>query len=298
MQGITRSPKLRRRLIAAFALTALLAVLTVAWVVGSVLSAPVNQPVGSLPEDLQGRSVEFASESGATIRGWLVEGRHGAGAVVLMHGLRSTRASMVGRARFLSRAGYTTLLFDFQAHGESKGESITFGHLESMDARAAVKFLRAAAPGERVGVFGVSMGGAAALLSSPPLDADAFVLEMVYPTINEAITNRLTMRFGDWASALTPVLSWQLKPRLGVSPESMRPIDRARELAAPKLFIAGAQDRHTTLAESRQLFEAARAPKEFWPVEGAHHQDLHVLVGAEYERRVLDFFEKNLRSQQ
>ncbi|MDQ3585045.1 MAG: alpha/beta fold hydrolase [Acidobacteriota bacterium] len=195
------------------------------WLIGGLLSAPFNQRVGELPPDLQvGRAVEFASESGATVRGWIVPGQKGAGAVVLMHGVRANRLSMLGRARFLHRAGYTVLLFDFQAHGETPGERITFGYRESHDARAAVAFLRANAPGERVGIIGVSMGGAAMLLATPLIAADAVVLEMVYPTIKEAIANRLTMRLGSWSSALTPLLSAQL--RLGVDAEELRPINK------------------------------------------------------------------------
>ncbi len=86
--------------------------------------------------------------------------RKGAGAIILMHGVRANRLSMLDRARFLSHAGYAVLLVDFQAHGESTGEHITFGYLESRDAQAAVRFLRANAPDEKIGVIGVSMGGA------------------------------------------------------------------------------------------------------------------------------------------
>jgi hypothetical protein len=38
---------------------------------------------------------------------------------------------MVGRPRFLHRAGYSALLYDSRAHGESGGDAITFGHLEA-----------------------------------------------------------------------------------------------------------------------------------------------------------------------
>jgi len=202
---------------------------------------------------------------------------------------------MLDRARFLSRAGYSVLLFDFQAHGESTGENITFGFLESKDAQAAVSFLRSTAPGEKIGVIGVSMGGAATLLSDPPLDVNAAVLEMVYPSINQAISNRLTMRVGRWSSLFTPLLSWQLKPRLGIGTNDLRPIDHVGRFTAPKLFIVGAADRHTTLSESQQLFSAAGEPKELWVVPGAQHVDLYPLAKEEYERHVLGFFGRYLR---
>jgi uncharacterized protein len=264
------------------------------WVAGDSLSAPVNHEVGAPPADLRASPVEFASESGSTLRGWLLPGRAGRGAVVLMHGVRADRTSMAGRARFLNAAGYSILLFDFQAHGESPGRHITFGHLEGRDARAAVRFVRERLPGERVGVVGVSMGGAAALLAEPPLGADALVLEMVYPTLEEAVADRLKMRLGAWGGLLAPLLTLQLRPRLGVGPEMMRPVERVAHVPGPKLFIAGALDRHTTREESRRLFAAAREPKELWVVEGAAHTDLHAAARAEYERRVLDFLDQSL----
>lgn len=265
------------------------------WLAGSALSSPAPHTVGSLPSDLAGRSVEFRSESGTTIHGWFIPGKKGAGAIALMHGIRANRLSMLDRARFLSHAGYSVLVFDFQAHGESRGEHITFGYLESRDALAAIECLRMNAGGEKIGVIGVSMGGAAALLASPPLNVDAIVLEMVYPTIDQAISNRLTMRLGSWASVLTPLLSWQLKPRLGIDATALRPIDHVGKLSAAKLFVAGAEDRHTTVEESRQMFDAALEAKEIWVVKDAPHVDLHKFARIEYERRVLEFFGKHLK---
>ena len=265
------------------------------WIAGGVLTSPAPQRIGNIPAGLNGRSVEFRSESGSTLHGWFVPGKAGAGAIVLMHGVRSNRLSMVNRASFLSQAGYSVLLFDFQAHGESSGTHITFGSLESKDARAAIQFLRDNAPGEKIGVVGVSMGGAAAILATPPVSVDAIVIEMVYPTINEAVNDRLTLRLGNWARILTPLLIVQLRPRLGVDPAELRPIDHVNQLTFPKLFIAGADDRHTTIEESRRIYETARAPKELWIIPGAAHVDLHEAAKIEYELRLLNFFKSNLK---
>lgn len=267
------------------------------WLIGGLLASPANAVVGAPPSDLSAESIQFPSESGSQIHGWLVPGRMHEGAVVLMHGVRADRTSLLDRARFLSHAGYTVLLFDFQAHGESPGSHITFGYLESRDARAAVNFLRTRLPGERIGVIGISMGGAAALLATPPLDADALVLEMVYPTINQAIDDRLQSRFGKLGSALTPFLSWQLKPRLGFGAADLRPIDKVGSIRIPKLFIVGANDQYTRIEESRAMVTAALEPKELWVVNGATHEDLEHFAGPEYRLRVLQFLGRYLRNE-
>lgn len=162
-------------------------------VVGLRLSSPAPTAVGPVPPGLPGaEEVAFPSASGTVLRGWWVPGLDAdAGAVVLMHGIWENRLRMVPRARVLHGEGYAVLLFDLQAHGESPGRRITFGRLESLDAAAAVRFVRDHLPGGRIGVIGTSLGGAAALLGPDPLAVDALVLESVYPDIDAALANRL-----------------------------------------------------------------------------------------------------------
>jgi pimeloyl-ACP methyl ester carboxylesterase len=288
--------KFRRRLRLAGALLLALAILGafVVWQIGGALVAPANHPIGGAPADLPVENVEFASASGAAIHGWFVPGHSGRGALVLMHGVHADRTTLVTRARFLSRAGYSVLLFDFQGHGESPGKYITFGSLESRDAAAAVDFLQHKLPGEKIGVIGISMGAAAALLADPPLPVRAMVLESCYPTIYQATEDRMAIRLGWLGRLATPLLTSQLKPRLGLALDDLAPLERARKISVPKFFLAGTADRNTTIAEARELFAAAAEPKSAWWLEGAGHVDLHAFAGPEYEQRVLAFLASNL----
>ncbi|HZI42099.1 MAG TPA: alpha/beta hydrolase [Gemmatimonadaceae bacterium] len=264
-----------------------------------VLARPARSIVGNPPPSLGARTVDFPSHSGSVIRAWLAPGRPGAGAVLLLHGMGGNRASMLTRAGFLHRAGFTILLPDFQAHGESPGRHITFGQLESLDAEAALAYLRASAPGERIGIIGISMGGAATLVGAKPLAADALVLESVYPTFKDAVADRLYTWLGPLGflgRAATPALIQLVAPRIGVDPNHLRPIDAIAGVRQPLLLIAGTDDRYTRLMESRALFARATSPKELWEVEGAGHEDLHDYSPVEYERRVGDFLIAHLRS--
>jgi fermentation-respiration switch protein FrsA (DUF1100 family) len=197
--------------------------------------------------------------------------------------------------------GFAVLLFDFQAHGESGGERVTYGWRESFDAAAAVEFVRQRLPRERVGVIGVSLGGAAALLGPGPLKVDAFVLESVYPDIDRALANRLSTSLGRFAGPLlTPLLVAAFKlllpPVLGVVADKLRPIDRIGGISAPLLLASGSADRRTPLHEAKLLFDAAPEPKRFWVVEGAAHVDLEAHNPGEYWRVVLPFLEGTLRT--
>lgn len=268
---------------------ALLAAVTGLYGLGWVLSRPVPAHIGPAPVSLDAEPVAFASESGSTIHGWLSRAPSARGAMLLLPGVRANRLSMVGRAEFLRRSGYSTLLIDFQATGESAGEAITFGWRERFDVLASVRYLNARMPGQPVGVIGTSLGGAATLLAAPPLEIRAAVLEAVYPSIDRAIANRLHMRLGPFESAVTPLLLLQLRPRLHVATDDLRPVDHVARLGCPILVVGGALDQHTTVADTQLLFAAAREPKELWLIPNAAHVDFLEFVGDAYRDRILAF---------
>ncbi len=271
--------------------------------VGLKLSSPAPATIGPPPPGLPGaEAVEIASASGSVLHGWWVPGTvPGGGAVVLMHGVWENRLRMVPRARVLQQHGFSVLLFDLQAHGESPGRRITFGRVEGLDAAAAVRFVRSRVPGERVGAVGVSLGGAAAVLGPAPLPVDALVLESVYPDIEAALSNRLRAGLGGVAGRLftpllAPVFEWLLPPILGVTPDQLRPIDHIGSATAPILVASGSVDDRTPLDEARALFDHAAEPKRFWAVPGAAHVDLERFGPDQYWSHILPFLAETLQN--
>lgn len=279
---------------AKFFLAAFVLGMLAAWLVGGKLCAAKNHPVPP-PQTLKVESVAFPSQSGSTISGWLVAGETNRGVVILQHGVRSDKSSLVQRARFLSAAGYAVLMFDFQAHGESPGRVITFGFLESKDSQAAVEFVKKTLPGKPVGLIGVSLGAAAAALADPPLDVKALVLEMMYSTIEEATKDRMEIRLGPFGRWLSPLLTAQISLRAGCQPESLNPLRAVAKITVPKLFLAGTADRETKFAEAKAIFANAAEPKKFVVFEGARHQDLHRFSPEFYQKTILDFLETQLK---
>src|SRR4051812_39742093 len=74
-------------------------ILTIA--IGHFASAPARGIIGDAPPELAAENVSIVSQTGATLAGWYVAGKPGAGAVVLLHGVRANRWSMVRRAAML-----------------------------------------------------------------------------------------------------------------------------------------------------------------------------------------------------
>jgi fermentation-respiration switch protein FrsA (DUF1100 family) len=273
----------RWRAAAAAVLIGGLAILGGIWVAGGTLAQPVNHPVsmppGFEPVIANGTHGSLLRVPGATR------------CALLMHGVRADRRVMADRASFLRDSGLTSLAVDLQAHGETPGEMITFGHREAADARNGVAYLRAWLGCRSVVVIGQSLGGAAALLGEGPVAADAFVLESVYPTVEDAVANRLAMRFGSLGRLAAPLLHFQIPLRAGVGRDALRPLDAVRKLRVPVLVAGGTKDLQTPQAETRRLFDAAPGKKVLWLVEGAGHEDLYAFDPAQYRAKLGEFLQ-------
>jgi pimeloyl-ACP methyl ester carboxylesterase len=254
------------------------------WLAGSTLVAPTQHLV-PLPAGLQAEVVQIEHRNGQPVAGWFLRG-NGKGAILLLHGIRADRRQMLGRARFLAASGYSVLLIDLPGHGESAAPAITFGLREADGVQAALAFLREQTQGQPLGMIGVSLGAASFMLCKTCPQVDAVVLESMYPTIEEAVEDRLRQRAGVLAMPLSRLLLWQLPLRLDINQRQLRPIDAMPGLRMPVMVAAGDRDLHTTIGETRRIFAGAAQPKALWEVPGAAHVDLYAYAPREYEERV------------
>lgn len=100
-----------------------------AWFVGSKLIEPLNHSV-AVPAGFSAETVSIPG-AGHAVVGWWVDAGTGTPVVLLVHGLGADRSSMVPRAKLLKGRGFSSLLIDLQAEGETKGRRSrwVFGNL-------------------------------------------------------------------------------------------------------------------------------------------------------------------------
>lgn len=269
--------------------------LLVSLVAGEILTRPARGHIGPPPPDLSAETVHIRYGKGQQVSGWFLPGRAGEGAVLLLHGVRGNRLQMLERARWLQSEGIGALLIDLSAHGESSGDRITFGRREALGAQAAIDWLRQKLPDEKLGGIGVSLGGASLLFTERQPELDALVLESVYPTITDAVQDRLVKRLGPAGSWAAPLLLMQIPLRLDLGVHELRPIEAIKSARAPLLIASGTEDKSTRWVETEQLFAAAPEPKTLWPVHGAGHEDLHDFDRQAYRSRLLPWLQSHLR---
>jgi len=217
-------------------------------------------------------------------------------AVLLLHGNGASRAAMAPTAAVLAQAGYATLAIDFRGHGQSASAPHSFGLFESRDAAAGLRWLKARQHGAKVAAAGLSLGGASALIGDDgPLPADALVVEAVYPDIRHAIRNRVAaFTTAAPAALLEPLLSVQAKPRFGVWPGRLSPLDAARRYAGPALVVGGGADRYTPPDETRALYAAFPGPKRLWFMAGRAHAGVGDISDPKYRATLLAFLDATI----
>lgn len=281
------------RYVIIFAIVIFGAVLTI-WAAGEYLSYPAHRLIGTAPPDLPAERVTIATNNSEYVVGWLIKGQEKHGVVLLLHGVRGDRREMLPRARFLHQLGYTVFLIDLPAHGESDGDHISFGHTESKGVNSALIYLRRRFPNEHIGAIAVSLGAASLVLAKPEPALNAVVLESMFPSIENAVNNRMDVYLGQSGHLFSPLLLSQLPLRLKVSTSQLRPINAIAEMHSPLLIASGADDRYTPLTETQSIYATAQSPKSLWVVEGAGHVDLYEHNPHEYEVRIEEFLGKNL----
>lgn len=245
----------------------------------------------------------MTASDGVTLRAWVIRAREGNGTVVmLLHGQGDNRAGMLGPAELLVRHGYSVLLPDARGHGESGGAITTYGVLEAEDIRRWFEWLQKNESPRCIDGLGDSMGGAELLRS---LDAErrfcAVIAESSFATFREAGYDRLGQSFGAGAwvgrTVLRPALFAGLiyvRARYGIDLDQANPAKAVDGAAVPVLLVHGLADTNLPARHSEQI-KAASPRVSLWEPNQADHCGASKAEPAEYERRVVRWFDEHQR---
>jgi uncharacterized protein len=243
--------------------------------------------------------VEVNAKDGAILRGWKVRPKDPNGNwVLLYHGISDNRTGNLGHAEFLLNHGYSVVMMDSRAHGQSGGDMATYGWKERDDTRAIVDALYASESVHHLYALGVSMGAAIALQSAavePRIEA--VVAEDPFENLREVTYDYAGLEF-------SPLLGKTLfrpasiaalrgvKKGGGFDPDEVSPKKAVAARAFPVLLICGTADHRIPCRHAEAIYQAAIGPKELWIVQGAEHASALGHAPQEYEKRVIEFFGK------
>lgn len=247
-------------------------------------------------------TVLFASEDGTTLKGWLIKPARPhkpSPAIIICHGVGANKSDFTEFAIVLSRRGYFVLLFDFRAHGESNGSRTSLGYHEQKDIAAALGFLkvRPEIDPKRLGIYGFSLGGSTAILTAAKTRSfSAIVVDSAFTSLRDQARDAITGFYHLPAFPFLPLSILGYEVYFQTRIDNISPVSVISKISpAPILIIAGEGDKLIPAENGRKLYAAAREPKELWIIQGADHGATLAAAGREYEKKVGEFFDKNLK---
>lgn len=239
--------------------------------------------------------VTFPASDGVRLAGWLVTDPAAQGTVILVHGFKSTRAEMVGRAAFLHAAHYAVLLYDSRGCGESGG-TFGVGATEDRDIIGAARFVasRGGPAGQHIAVFGLSLGAGDALLAAgeAPRSIDAVIADSAWADERVQLEHMSAVRLEGWSVPLLPYGPRLVDALIGSRLDDARPRDAIAKIAPhPILFIHCGDDRNATtpLSGVQAMYETPVNGKriELFVFRGCGHAGAFGADPATYQKVVL-----------
>ena len=200
------------------------------------------------------------------------------GTVLVLHGIRGDKRSMIGVGRALRDRGMRAVLVDLRGHGASSGRWLTYGVVESRDLRQLLDQLEALGMVEGpVSVYGASYGGAAALqLAAIDPRVEAVVSLSTFSSLREVVPPYAQLQLSGLGALLPSRFldavvdtSGELG---GFSPDAADTTEAIAHTGARVLLLHGRDDRHVPFAQARALLEACRAHRcELIALDGEDH---------------------------
>jgi pimeloyl-ACP methyl ester carboxylesterase len=271
---------------------------------------PRGQPVADAEE------VRFGTTDGLTLCGCYLRCKAVPRRGVILFGLEygSNRWSSVAYCDFLRDHGFDIFAFEPRCQGDSDS-MVGYEPLqwvtqhEVADFQSALKYLktRLDADPRGVGFFGISKGAAAGLLAAvSEVGVRCFVTDGVFATHTTMLPYMrkwvaiyshhyfIQRLLPDWCfGVFAKATLRRMRREKGLRFPHLE--QALPQLAGrPLLMIHGGGDTYIKPAMAKALYELAGEPRDFWLVEGAKHNQALQVANGDYQKRVLEFFERHL----
>lgn len=218
----------------------------------------------------------FRAKDGVMLHGWFVHAINASEqprrTLLFLHGNAGNITHRQTNIALLIQRGLNVFIFDYRGYGRSEGKPSEQGLYE--DAVAAYEYLltRQDVQPEHIVLFGRSLGGAVAVELATRKPCEKLILESTFTSIRD-MARRM---FG-------PL------PVHHIIRSQFDSLTKIGMIHVPLLVIHGNQDAIVPFEQGKRLFEAANAPKFFYEIRGADHNDTYDIGGDAYFERLTAF---------
>ncbi|HOV22503.1 MAG TPA: alpha/beta fold hydrolase [bacterium] len=257
---------------------------------------PARAPRYLIPSDLgiPYEKVNFQTDDGKKLTGWLIHSPKSKSVIICLHGYPSSKSDILPVVSYLY-PDFSLLLFDFRAHGESKGKVVYFGLKEYLDVKAAIDFLKndKRTKNLKIGVWGYSLGASVGIISASKYqEIKCLVSDSAFANFPEMITHYYK-KFGPLKYAFSYLSNLLGKIILKDDFMENSPENYIDKVKCPVLIIHSREDDFVPFSHAEILYNKIKGEKELFVLEGSH-VDFDARYNQEYRDKVKEFFCKYL----
>ncbi len=210
--------------------------------------------------------IYLKTQDGLSLNGWWIPGTKSPLTILWFHGNAGNISHRLDNIKLRhDLLGTNIFIFDYREYGRSEGRASEEGTYRDGD--SAIRYLhdRGDIDPTKIIFLGESLGSAVAVEMATRHGCAALILESPFLSIPEM------------AKASFPFL-----PIGSFLQTRYDTLSKIKQVRAPLLIVHGESDEIVPFQHGRRLFEAAREPKEFYGIKGAHHNDLYLVGGKAY----------------
>jgi fermentation-respiration switch protein FrsA (DUF1100 family) len=229
------------------------------------------------PEGMQlnHEEVYFHTEDGKKLHGWFFPLDGACPVILFCHGNAGNISHRLDNVELLLKQKLQVFIFDYRGYGKSSGGPSEKGLYT--DGSAAYDYLikeRHILPNQII-IFGRSLGAAVGIEVALQKEIRSIIIESAFTSTK------------DMAKAI-----WIFRPFSYFLPPHFNNEKKIADLDVPKLFIHGERDEIVPFSMGQRLFERAKAPKYFFPLKRAGHNDTFVVGREKYFQTIATFAEE------
>ena len=183
--------------------------------------------------------------------------------------------------------GFSMLLPDARAHGQSEGTYVGFGCLDRYDALGWIQWIIQEC-GEDVQILlhGTSMGGATVLMTGGlemPTQVKGIISDCAFTSPKEVFTHVLHAMYHLPAFPLIPLTDVINRKLAGYGTDECNAAREAAKIQVPLLVIHGSADTFVPTAMCHEIYDNCQTKKKLLVVEGAAHAESYYKNTKDYE---------------
>ena len=214
--------------------------------------------------------------------------------VICFHGYTSRGMNdYTGLSSYYLKRGYSMLLVDERAHGESEGTYIGFGCLDRLDALKWMDWVIETC-GEDVQILlhGTSMGGATVLMASGldlPSQVKGIISDCAFTSPKEVFAHVLHSMIHLPAFPMMQIADILNRRRAGYGLDDCNAAREVKKAKVTILFINGSADTFVPCSMCETIYANCASPKKKLIVEGAAHAESYYKDTEAYENAMNEF---------